>query len=241
MRSLLRVWIALTLFGAGLVLLMDRLAPSAHVLTLVRRWWPLALVLLGVGGAIRLLLATKHVLRGPLFIAFTGGLLLLVTLDPFPESVRPLLWPLVLLTAGTAMLVALAVRPPRTQGSLVTRLVSVAEGRRVVWPQGEFSLGIVTAVASGCVIDLTAARLQEVLDESTLEVRGYESRLDINAILSGVELLVPADWRYVHRQYPEDENDGERLSSTPTLRIKSFSLLGGVKITEVERTSGGTA
>ncbi|MEU6375120.1 hypothetical protein [Streptomyces sp. NPDC046909] len=240
MRSLLRIWIALALFGVGLTLLVDRLAPSARVLATVRHWWPLALVLLGVGGALRLLVATKNVLRGPMVVTVAGGLLLLVTLDPFSASVQPLLWPAALLAAGTAMLVALAVRASTADERLVTRLVSVAEGRRVVWPKGEFSLGTVTAVASGCVIDLSEARLQEIRDADTDELLGYEARIDITAVLSGIDLMVPEGWRVRHEEYPDTQRDDELPSKAPTLRIKTFSLLGGVRIRPEGQASGGS-
>lgn len=139
-RSHLRIWIALALSAAGLTALVDRLAPSAHVLAVLRDWWPLALVAVGLGGALRLLLAAKNVLRGPLAVALTGALLLFLTRDPLPGSVRPYLWPLALLLAGTFMLAGLAATAPAAEGLLVTRLVSVAEARRVRWPRGNFHL-----------------------------------------------------------------------------------------------------
>jgi len=238
-RSLLRIWIALALFGVGFTLLVDRLAPSAHVFAILRHWWPLALVLLGAGGALRLLVATKNVLRGPIVVILTGSVLLLVTLDPLSASVRPLFWPAVLVVAGAGMLVAMAVRASTADGRLVTRLISVAEGRRVVWPKGEFSLGTVTAVASGCVIDLSEARLQELQDEDTDEVLGYEARIDITAVLSGIDLLVPAGWRVLYEEYPAVQRDNELPSVAPTLRVKTFSLLGQVRVRQEQQASGG--
>ncbi|MER6417971.1 hypothetical protein [Streptomyces sp. NPDC001137] len=239
MRSHLRIWIALALSAVGLTALVDRLAPSAHVLAVLREWWPLALVALGLGGALRLLLATKNVLRGPMTIALAGAVLLLVTRDPLPDSLRPYLWPLALLLLGTFMLAGMAATAPATEGLLVTRLVSVAEARRVVWPRGEFSLATVTAVASGCVIDLREARLHETRDD---ELVWHEARLDVTAVLSGVDVVVPAAWdvqveRYSSRwrQRPVEDNP---VPEKPTLHIKALSLFGGVEVRKAEKVSG---
>lgn len=239
MRSHLRIWIALALSAAGLIALVNRLAPSAHIFAVMRDWWPLALVALGLGGALRLLLATKNVLRGPLAVALVGALLLLLTLDPLPDSVRPYLWPLALLLAGTFMLASLAATAPVAEGLLVTRLVSVAEARRVRWPRGEFSLATVTAVASGCVIDLCEARLQE---NRVDDVLWYEARLDVTAVLSGVDVLVPHGWewnieRYSSRWRQQPVSDPP-IPKMPTLHIRALSLLGGIEVRRAEESSG---
>ncbi|MFF1441935.1 hypothetical protein [Streptomyces sp. NPDC058295] len=239
MRSHLRIWIALALSAVGLIALVDRLAPSAHVLAVLRDWWPLALVALGLGGALRLLLATRNVLRGPLVVALAGALLLLLTRDPLPDSVRPFLWPLALLLVGTFMLAGMAATSPVTEGLLVTRLVSVAEARTVVWPRGEFSLATVTAVASGCVIDLREARLHETRAD---ELVWHEARLDVTAVLSGVDVVVPPAWdvqveRYSSRWRQQPVTDPP-IPERPTLHIKALSLFGGVEVRKAERTSG---
>ncbi|MFF8538515.1 hypothetical protein ACN6K9_001167 [Streptomyces sp. SAS_267] len=240
MRSHLRIWIALALSAAGLAALVDRLAPTAHLLTVLRDWWPLALVALGLGGTLRLLLATKNVLRGPLAVAFAGGLLLLLTRDPLPDSVRPYLWPLALLLAGTFMLVGMAITTPSVDGSLVTRLISVAEARSVVWPRGEFSLATVTAVASGCVIDLRGARLHETVDSNGRV--GHEARLDVTAVLSGIDIVVPADWDLKVERYSAGWRRPQPLApgppAKPTLHIKGLSLLGGIEIRTSDEVSG---
>ncbi|MET7699719.1 hypothetical protein [Streptomyces sp. NPDC005485] len=241
MRSHLRIWIALTLSAVGLTALVDRLAPSAHVLATLGDWWPLALVALGLGGALRLLLAVTNVLRGPVAVALAGALLLLLTRDPFPDPVRPYVWPMALLLAGTFMLTGMAVAAPSADGLLVTRLVSIAEARRVVWPRGEFSLATVTAVASGCVIDLREARLHEMRRRGRV---WHEARLDVTAILSGVDVLVPATWevkveRYSSRWAQQPVPDPS-IPARPTLHIKALSLLGGIEIRKAEEKSGAT-
>ncbi|MFJ4982425.1 hypothetical protein ACIP9H_01335 [Streptomyces sp. NPDC088732] len=242
MRSHLRLWIALALFAAGLIALVDRLAPSAHVFMVLRDWWPLALVALGLGGALRLLIATKNVLRGPVAVALAGALLLLLTRDPLPDAVRPYFWPLVLLLAGAFMLAGMAATAPATEGLLVTRLLSVAEARRVMWPRGVFSLATVTAVASGCVIDLREARLQECRVDDRV---WCEARLDVTAVLSGVDVVVPADWdirieRYSARWRQQPPVADPPIPESPTLHIKALSLFGGIEVRKAENMSGAS-
>ncbi|MEU9382773.1 hypothetical protein AB0D38_18145 [Streptomyces sp. NPDC048279] len=245
MRSHLRIWIALALFAVGLTALVDRLAPSAHVLAALRDWWPLALVVLGLGGALRLLLATKNVLRGPLVVAVVGALLLVLTRDPLPPSVRPYVWPLALLFAGTFMLAGMAATTTAARGLLVTRLVSVAEARRVVWPQGEFSLATVMAFASGCVIDLRKAQLHENVDANGRAWR--EARLEVTAVLSGVDILVPHGWEWTVERYSSHWRQPPvgppEIPERQTLHIKALALLGGIEIrrvAEIEEPSGSS-
>jgi hypothetical protein len=220
-RSHLRIWIALMFLAVGLAALVDRLAPSAHVVDHVRVWWPLALVALGVGGGLRLALATRTALRGPAFLTLAGLLALLVTTDPLPTSVRPLLWPTLLVAAGVAMLVRLAVgKPVRNDGPVVSRLVSVAESRHIVWPVGEFSLGTLTAVASGCVIDLREAK---PLDNA--------ARIDVTAVFGGIEILVPAGWRVEYERFGRDVEAPEPdTDPRPVLQVKAVTFLASVDV-----------
>ncbi|MEU4089656.1 LiaF transmembrane domain-containing protein [Streptomyces aureus] len=243
MRSHLRIWIALMLLGAGLLVLTDRLAPSARVWERLSVWWPLGLVALGCGGAVRLALATRTALRGPFLITLAGLITLVVTTDPLPRSVRPLLWPVLLVGAGVAMLVRVAVGGPGARDdSVVPRLVSVAESRHVVWPVGTFSLGSLTAVASGCVIDLREAH--------PLEGR---ARIDVTAVLGGVEIRVPGDWDVRYERFgrevetsppapglplpaprPDREPGTEDARERPFLHVTAMTFLAGVEVRPVQ-------
>ncbi|MEV8563680.1 hypothetical protein AB0478_46500 [Streptomyces sp. NPDC051917] len=227
MRSHLRIWIALMLLATGLLVLVDRLAPSTHVWQRLAVWWPLGLVALGFGGGIRLALATRTALRGPAFLTLVGLVALVVTTDPLPDSVRPLLWPSLLVAAGVTMLVAVAVGRPGTQaGSVIPRLVSIAESRHIVWPTGTFSLGSVTAVASGCVIDLCQAN-----------PLNHRARIDVTALFGGVEIRVPENWdvRFVRfgreiempAPAPSPETDAQER---PFLHVTAMTFLAGVEV-----------
>jgi hypothetical protein len=227
-----RIWIAVALCVGGLAALIDQLAPSAQLFGLARDWWPMLLVLAGLGGAVRLLLETRNVLRGPVFLTLAGMVLLLVTLDPLPSAVRPLLVPALLILLGGAMLVRLAAAGQEVPERAVTRLVCIAEARRVAWPRGEFSLGTITTVASGCVIDLTRAT---PLDNV--------ARLDITAALSGVDLRIPDGWRVTfdsHRvagRCPGSADDRPGVPGAPTLEVKALVIGAGIEV----RYEGGYA
>lgn len=224
------------LLAAGLLVLVDRLAPSAHVWQRLAVWWPLGLVALGFGGGVRLALATRTALRGPAFLTLVGLVALVVTTDPLPDSLRPLLWPSLLVAAGVTMLVGVAVGRPGTQdGSVVPRLVSVAESRHIVWPTGTFSLGSVTAVASGCVIDLREA--------NPLNRR---ARIDVTALFGGVEIRVPENWAVKYERFgreievpapaPGPQVDAQER---PFLHVTAMTFLAGVEVRSAQEAGPG--
>lgn len=222
------------LLAAGLLVLVDRLAPSAHVWQRLAVWWPLGLVALGCGGGIRLTLATRTALRGPAFVTLVGLVALVVTTDPLPDSVRPLLWPALLVAAGVSMLVGVAVsRPSAQEGSVILRLVSVAESRHIVWPVGTFSLGSLTAVASGCVIDLREA--------SPLNQR---ARIDVTAFLGGVEIRVPVGWEVKYERFGRQievltpPGVGVEAQERPFLHVTAMTFLAGLEV-RVAQAAGG--
>lgn len=226
MRNQLGVWCALALLAAGFFVLVDRLAPAFGLLGRLAVWWPALLILLGVGGALRLAVA-RSVLRGPFIVTAVGAVLLLITLDPLPDALSPFIVPGVLVLAGVGYLVRLATARPAGE-RLVARVVSVGVSRHVTWPPGRFSLGTITAIACGCVIDLSQA---EPLDG--------RARLDITAVAGGVDLRVPAGWRVeldksttraVFGRPPEVQPLPGQQESGPVLVVYGLFVLSGLDV-----------
>jgi hypothetical protein len=167
----------------GILLFLDQLMPSADLPHWVARLWPIVLVVVGVGGLLRLA-SHRPALLVPLAMSVLGVALLLRTTGVVPSSVDRFFWPLLVALAGGAILVY-AVRSRRRveDSTIVWRMVSIAQSRKISWPHHERSLAHLVTVVSGCVIELPTPNGLK------------EARLDITAFGSGVDVVVPHGWR----------------------------------------------
>jgi hypothetical protein len=179
----LRLWIGAGLLGAGVLLLVDALIPSADVPRHVAQWWPLGLVILGVGGLIHIAWRRPAMLI-PLAVVLVGSVLTLRTASIIPNSVDRFVLPILMSVAGAVVLSHFVARRRRKpDGPVVGRIVAVAEARRISWPHQEKSLAQLITVVSGCVVELPKPNGLS------------KARLEITAMFSGVEVLVPTGWR----------------------------------------------
>ncbi|WP_306207761.1 LiaF transmembrane domain-containing protein [Actinoplanes sp. RD1] len=167
---------------AGALLLLDRTVPAVDLTGTAARWWPVVLMVVGVVGVVRLLPAPDAMI-GPLLLLLTGGAALILTVQPVPAWARPLLLPLLLLTAGvTLLLPGGGARSGNADGGLVRREY-VLVARPVRWDPDKHPLLDVRTLAGGCV--LTILRPPERLPEEPAP------RLELKSALSGLDIIVP--------------------------------------------------
>jgi hypothetical protein len=171
-------WVAVALSITGVALLLDRTEPAVDLSRLGARWWPLALVFLGIVGILRLL-PTANAMLGPLLLVVVGGVALLFTLRPLPGWATPLLLPLVLLAAGLGLSLAGRSERARTHevGRSVRRETMVASGGPLDWDPGQHPLLMMRALIGGCLL--------------TVRQPKGKAMLDIRAALSGINVVVP--------------------------------------------------
>ncbi|WP_103956948.1 LiaF transmembrane domain-containing protein [Nonomuraea solani] len=240
MKGQLGVLLAVVAVIAGVVVLVDRLAPSAALYDKLATWWPVGIITIGVGGLLRLL-AERAIFRGPLIIIAIGVIALLFTLDPLPGPWRPYVLPVLLLSVGTAFLAgrAMAGRSAR-KARAVERMFLIGRSGTLNWPEGPFTIGMVTAVTSGCVIDLTKATPMPLIKGKA----NLEARLDITAIASGIDLRVPDGWRVeldehtmlARRPKKPTMSDDE---TKPLLRVYGLFLMSAFDVHFVDPALGG--
>ncbi len=186
------------------------------------RFWPLALVALGVAKIVSATCRSSRVF---------GGLLVLSGLWITAEQVYGVRvhfwqwWPL-LLIAGGVMLVARAweTRAPvpavARDGGVELALWSGVE-RRISSP--DFKGADLTAIMGGIELDLRGA--------STATGTAV---VDVFALMGGIEIRVPADWVVVNQIVPilggvEDKSTGTQASQH-RLILRGLVLMGGVEI-----------
>jgi predicted membrane protein len=217
----------------------------------VFRYWPLALMILGVA----LVMSARTSARGFTGVLWilVGGVLLGRQLGLFRVGIGDL-WPLVLVALGgfivwqafQRQLPAAKTRgdvwsagidverpaptvtpptPPRTapSGSTIAGFAFMGEFKRKI-NLGDFRGGHLTAFMGGCNIDLRGAT----------PVNG-QAIIDVFALMGGIEIKVPNSWDVVNEVFPfmggiEDKTTRPTGGSPPRLILRGFVMMGGVTI-----------
>ncbi|WP_439657842.1 LiaF transmembrane domain-containing protein [Lentzea sp. HUAS TT2] len=205
-----RAWVGLVLLALGVFGILD----ATDVLdsgTAVERWWPLALVGLGLVA----MAAQRRVSFGPVVITLAGLVLLTGSLG---WATGDVLWPTVLICAGIAVLVGMR----RHQGAHVP--VTVFGGTTTRERARHLEHADVSAIFGGATLDLRQAHVDT------------EASVDAFALFGGVEVLVPEGWRVSVGGLPfmggivdKTENDG-LSDDAPVLTVNGTALFGAVEV-----------
>jgi hypothetical protein len=184
-----RVLVGLIAVAVGTAVLVDRLGGIDPIIMTLRMWWPLGLVVLGLGRLVGLARRRWSVL-GPLMVIVGGLALLLLTFRLVSWDAYPIIWPSVVVLAG--LVLALAGADWDEQ-----RLPHQNELRQFVWLQGkrlvsrapQFWRADVTILFGAFELDLRAASLHE------------PAVINVNAIFGTVDVIVPPGVE-VHQRRP---------------------------------------
>jgi predicted membrane protein len=232
-RLMIGAWIALM----GIVLMLDRMGVvDARV---AFRLWPLVIV---AGGA-AMYFQGEHPRAGRVnggIVMFVGAWLLLNSLGVVRIGIWELFWPLVLIGAGTALVMQTLQRsseaPAGEKGDRLTIFTVMSAVRRVS-TSTRFRGGDVAAFMGGGRIDLRLATIPP----------GEEATIDMLAVMGGFEIFVPATWTIAtpivpfmgsvedHRLAPlptdgSTASFGATAPAAPRLVLRGFLFMGGVHI-----------
>jgi hypothetical protein len=192
------------------------------------RWWPLALIAIGLVKAGQPRGAPGRIFGGVLMVL--GVLFLLETLRLASIDFE-LVFPLLLVTAGSALVWQSMTGSRRRRHRAAADAADTVSGfallggltRRSV--STGFRGGELTAVLGACEIDLSQAALAE---EGAV--------LDLFAMWGGIEIRVPREWRVVVDGVPvlgafEDHTSQSATEAGDrTLRVRGMVVMGGVEI-----------
>ena len=229
-----RLWSGVILIVLGVLFLLDRL----HLIRFgefLETWWPSVFILLGLWQ-----ISTRRYLRigGPLFWILLGVLLQVSKLELFPWWDFGQLWPVLLIFVGVWLLVsrlsasACAVTlagadSKQDSGEVVDAFAFWSGVKRAVNTKG-FRGGEATAVMGGIELDLRGA-----------ELAPGEQRLNLTAIMGGIEVRVPTHWPVSVQGTPLMGGiEDKRQPSSPApdsaaggrLTIHAFALFGGIEV-----------
>lgn len=211
-----RLWLGLLLVTLGVFGMLDVLGVARWDAT-VGRWWPLAIVALGLVT----MAVERRVSTGPSVVAGIGLVLLAGRLGVFDSR---LAFPLFLVVAGAAVLAgAMTSRSPRR--SETARSVALFGGSDVKERSQHFKHADISAVFGGATLDLREAHIDDV------------ATVDATAVFGGVDVIVPEGWRVALRGIPifggfEDKttNDSAAGTDAPTLQVNATSIFGAVTV-----------
>lgn len=188
------------------------------------RWWPMALVAVGLaklwqargGGANPV---------GGVFFLLVGSWLQLHNLGMINRELWNF-WPLLLVFIGS-MIVYQGIRGKQVRASAgstdTISGVAILSGVKRQTSSTSFRGGDLTAVMGGCEVDLRNAAING------------DAVIDVFAMWGGIEIRVPDDWTVIIRATPimgavEDQTRTEPKSSAHRLTIRGFVMMGGVEI-----------
>jgi predicted membrane protein len=194
------------------------------------RFWPILIVLYGLSRIIQCE-AVPQKLWGAFWV-LVGGLWLLDRLNIIYFSIWEL-WPLILVVLGASLIwgrgrghsrVIIGLGSVAGDSNSTINALAFMGGFKRSNDSQDFRGGEATAIMSGCEIDLRKASIKE-----------GEAVLDLTAIMGGIEIWVPEDWKVTLRGIPllggfEDKTHPTGLESNKNLIVKGYAIMGGVEI-----------
>jgi predicted membrane protein len=212
----------------GVLFLLDRMG-GLDFGTLIGTYWPVIIILLGVS------ILIGNGFRRPgagLFFIVIGGFFLLNQLDLLAYNVWEYLWPVLIILFGLWVLFRGVFRRsggdpgkfPEIHDADIDVSCFLSGMKRRIESQN-FRGGHVTAIMGGLELDFRAAGLD-----------GGKATLDATAIMGGIDIYVPRDWRVVVAGTPIMGGFDDKHRSVPdaevkaTLYVKGTAIMGGITI-----------
>jgi predicted membrane protein len=220
--------LGLAVAGIGVLALLDNL----HVfdIALLRTFWPLALVLWGVGR----LFWWRHPGRGLVSIIAIGAGVVLTAqnLDLFHFSLR-VWWPVFIILAGLSILLrGLVPRPGEDAGRFPAPTTATGERVELDLSFSAISQRNDSASFKGGRISSSFGGVE--LDLSHAAIDGPEAVLHVSACFSGINLRVPRAWMVVVEINPSfggvENKTVPPMGPGPRLVLRGDVLFGGIEI-----------
>lgn len=214
-----RALLGFLLIAVGAVLLLDQ-AGTIEAGEVIGDWWPLVPIVLGTGQ----LLEQRRLNVGPLIVIGVGVLLLLNQLEILQYDIWRVVWPVLLIIAGLALLVRRAGRVPAGRPDEVVNAAAYFSGNNVVSSSTNFRGASLTAVFGGVSLDLRQAHLSP-----------EGASVSMTAIFGGAELIVPRGWRVQATGMPlfggfENKAREPGDPAGPVLNVDATALFGGAEV-----------
>lgn len=223
-----QIFWGLILVVIGVLFLLDRLG-GFDFGYLISTYWPVIIMILGLS------ILIGNGFRRPglgLFFIVLGGFFLLRELNVLEYNAWEYVWPALIILVGLSLLLRPAFRRsgggdgniPEIRENDVD-MSSILGGMKRRIESQNFKGGHVTAIMAGLELDFRGAGLD-----------GGKATLDATAIMGGVDIHVPRDWKVVLAGTPilggfEDKRTAVAdTAAKATLYVKGTAIMGGITI-----------
>ena len=223
-----QIFWGLILVVIGVLFLLDRLG-GFDFGYLISTYWPVIIMILGLS------ILIGNSFRRPglgLFFIVLGGFFLLRELNVLEYNAWEYVWPALIILVGLSLLLRPAFRRsggsdgniPEIRENDVDMSCILGGMKRRIESQN-FKGGHVTAIMGGLELDFRGAGLD-----------GGKATLDATAIMGGVDIHVPRDWKVVLAGTPilggfEDKRTAVAdAAAKATLYVKGAAIMGGITI-----------
>jgi predicted membrane protein len=189
-------------------------------------YWPVILIVVGLWQMVSS--GFRNVLPGILLIVL-GAVFLGYRLDAFPQDVWHYIWPIAVIFVGLWLIFGPAFRRPAAAGPAIKAddldMTAILGGMKRIIDSQSFRGGRATAIMGGLELDFRKAGLNE-----------GKASLELTAIMGGIDLRVPQNWRIVLQGTPILGGLDNKAASAPegqaqaTLYIRATAIMGGIEV-----------
>ena len=217
-RRVPQLLLGLLLVAVGAIALLGRLdLIDTDLGQLIRTWWPLLIVGLGLAA----LVSVPRAWVGPAIIITIGVFLQLQRLDLIDVGFWDFAWPVVLMLIGITLITRYAGRAAEDPDRINASVLWWGADRRT--RSQNFKGGSLTAVMGGIETDLRQAQIVG------------KAEIAVFVFWGGVEIKVPPYWRVTVRGLPllggwEDKTVLPPDPNAPELVVHITAIMGGVEI-----------
>ncbi len=217
-ESLSRIIWGIGILVLGVGFLLDALTVIEFD-SVAATWWPLLLVIGGVGAFIS---NPRHYIL-PLGFILVGVLVQLNNLEVIDVNVGSLVWPIIVIGVGLSLLLKQGFGRPQETSGKKTDLFAALGGVDTKVTAIDYQGGKAAAILGGISLDLRKAT-----------VKGTAT-LDLLTVMGGVELKVPENWHINVSGTPilggwENKTAKPEGKNAPILNVNATCVMGGVEI-----------
>ncbi len=217
-KSLSEILFGLLIIAVGAGFLLDALG-FIDFSSLIRAWWPLLIVGLGVVS----LLSNPRMYGWPLMIIATGIILQLRELGLIAFNFWGVFWPIAIIVFGLSILFKQNRSKAQSVEDESVNLFAAFSGHNARVTANKFKGGKATAVFGGIELDLTDAELAK------------DASLEVFTAFGGIDIRVPYGWRVEVSGLPlfggwDNKAKMPKDKNAPVLRIQGTCLFGGLSI-----------